>query len=150
MSLTGLYFEDYEINRTYYTNSRTITEADHVNFTTSFGFFESLFMDQPYVETHTPYGKRVVPGMLTLSTAEGLAILSGIFNGTGVAFLGLEMKILKPVFIGDTITVEIEVVSKRETKNQDRGIVTYKHLVINQEKQIVMTYQIKRMIKRKA
>ena len=126
-----------------------LQRADHVNFTTSFGFFESLFMDQPYVETQTPYAKRVVPGMLTLSISEGLTILSGILNGTGIAFLGLEMEILKPVFIGDTITVEIEVVEKKETKKPDRGIVTYEHRVINQEKQVVMTYQVKRMIKRK-
>jgi acyl dehydratase len=149
MRTSGLYFEELLTDKAYYTNRRTITETDQVNFTTSFGFFEPLFMDQPYVETETPYGRRIVPGALTFSVAEGLSILSGILHGTGMAFLGVEMNVLKPVFIGDTITVEIEVVAKRETKKTDRGIVTFFHRVKNQDNQVVMEYKIKRMIRRK-
>ena len=75
MTKKGLYFEELLTDKTYKTHRRTITETDHVNFTTSFGFFEPLFMDQAYVETQTHYGKRIVPGALTFSVAEGLAIL---------------------------------------------------------------------------
>ena len=120
-----------------------------MNFTTSFGFFEPLFMDQAYVELQTPYGRRIVPGALTFSVAEGLAILTGILHGTGMAFLGVEMKILSPVFIGDTIAVEIEVVDKRDTKKPDRGIVTFFHRVRNQDDTVVMEYTVKRMLRRK-
>ena len=149
MTKNGLYFEDLSTDKTYTTHRRTITEADHVNFTTSFGFFEPLFMDQAYVETQTHYGRRIVPGALTFSVAEGLAILTGILHGTGMAFLGVEMKILKPVFIGDTITVEMDVVDKRETKKPDRGIVTFFHHVKNQDDTVVMEYTVKRMLRRK-
>jgi acyl dehydratase len=148
MTKKGLYFEDLLTDKTYTTHRRTITEADHVNFTTSFGFFEPLFMDRAYVETETHYGKAIVPGALTFSVAEGLAILTGILHGTGMAFLGVELKILNPVFIGDTVTVEIDVIDKRETKKPDRGIVTFFHRVINQDDTVVMEYTVKRMLRR--
>ena len=149
MDNRGLYFEELLTDKTYYTLRRTITEADHINFTTSFGFFEPLFMDQAYVENETPYGRRIVPGALTFSVAEGLTLLSGILNGTGMAFLGVEMNVMKPVFIGDTITVEVEVVDKRKTQKADRGIVTFFHRVINQDNTVVMEYKIKRLLRRK-
>ena len=145
----GLYFEDFIERKTLYTSRRTVTETDLVTFTTLCGFFEPLFMDLAYVESETPYKKRIAPGALTFSLSEGLAILSGILYKTGMAFLGVEMEVLKPVFIGDTLTVEIEVINKRETKKTDRGIVTYLHRVMNQNSEQVMEYKIKRMIKRK-
>jgi acyl dehydratase len=145
----GLYFEDFTEGKKLYTSRRTVTETDLVTFTTLCGFFEPLFMDLAYVESETPYKKRIAPGALTFSLSEGLAILSGILYKTGMAFLGVEMEVLKPVFIGDTLTVEIEVLNRRETKKTDRGIVTYLHRVINQNDEQVMEYKIKRMIKRK-
>ena len=149
MTVQGLYFEDFSVDKNYTTNRRTITEADHINFVTSFGFFEPLFVDQAYVEMETPYGRRIVPGALTFCVAEGLTILSGILNGTGMAFLGVEINVLKPVFIGDTVTVAIEVSAKRESKKTDRGIVTFLHRVKNQDNEVVMEYKMKRMIRRK-
>ena len=87
---------------------------------------------------------------LAFSFAEGLSLLTGILHHTGMAFLGLEMEILKPTFIGDTISVEIEVIEKRETKKTDRGIITFLHRVINQNNERIMEYKVKRMIRRKA
>jgi acyl dehydratase len=145
----GLYFEDFTPGRQFRTLKRTVTESDLVQFITLCGFFESLFMDQTYVEAETSFGGRIVPGALSLSYAEGLSILSGILHQTGLAFLGLELEIHKPVFIGDTIGVEIEVLDRRETKKPDRGIVTFQHRVINQKSEVVMEYRVKRMIRRK-
>jgi acyl dehydratase len=150
MSLHGCYFDDFLPGQNYSTDRRTITEADHVNFTTSFGFFEPLFMDTAYVQAHTPYKARIVPGALSFAVAEGLTILSGILHGTGIAFLGVELKVLKPVFIGDTLQVLIEVAGKRETRKSDQGIVTFVHRVQNQDQLMVMEYTIQRMIRRKA
>ena len=147
--LEGLYFEDFSDKETYTTDSRTITEADVMNFITLCAFFEPLFMDRDYVERQTPFKKRIAPGALTFSFAEGLTMLSGIIHNTGMAFLGAEMEILRPVFIGDTITVEIEVLEKRETKKRDRGIITFLHKVKNQNGELVMEYRVKRMIKRR-
>ena len=148
MKTRGRYFEDFSAGQRYTTDRRTITEADHINFTTAFGFFEPLFMDRAYVAHETPYKKPIVPGALTFSVAEGLTILSGILHGTGLAFLGVELKVVKPVFIGDSISVEIEVLDKRHTQKPDRGIVFFFHRVSNQDDAPVMEYTIKRMIRR--
>jgi len=150
MPRQGLFFEEFKTDTIYRTERRTITEADHINFTTSFGFFEPLFMDQTYVENETSYKKRLVPGALTFSIAEGLTILSGILHRTGMAFLGVDLEVRNPVFIGDSLTVEIEVVARRESKKADRGIVTFTHQVINQDGEVVMEYRVKRMLLRKA
>ena len=150
MPTLGLVFEEFEMDKIYYTDRRTVTEADHVNFTTSFVFFEPLFMDQTYVETQTPYKKRLVPGALTFSIAEGLTILSGILHKTGMAFLGVDLEVRNPVFIGDSLTVEIEVAARRESKKADRGIVTFAHRVKNQDGEVVMEYRVKRMLRRRA
>lgn len=147
MSTQVLYFDDFKPGRTFATARRTVTEADHVNFTTSFGFFEPLFMDRDFVSTRTPYERPIVPGALTFSVAEGLTILSGLLH-SGMAFLGVELDVLKPVFIGDTLSVAIEVVETRETKKPDRGIVTFRHRVENQAGEAVMAYTVKRMMRR--
>ena len=145
----GVYFEDYLLGQKYLTNRRTITETDHVHFSTLCGFWEPLFMDREYVANETQFEKPIVPGALTFSVSQGLTLLTGILNRTGMAFLGAEMKVLKPVHIGDTISVEIEVMEKRETKKPDRGIVTYRHRTLNQKGVVVMEYRIDRMIRRK-
>jgi acyl dehydratase len=150
MALEGLYFEDFSPGKIYATHRRTITETDLISFMTLCGFYEPLFVDQGYVEKETAYGRRIVPGALTMSYAEGLSILSGILHHTGMAFLGMELAVLKPVFVGDTIGVEIEVIEKRETQKPDRGIVTFIHRVINQKGERVLEYKVKRMIRRKS
>jgi acyl dehydratase len=150
VSATGLYFEDFMPEKKFVTAKRTITETDLVNFVTLCGFFEPLFTDQPFAESETPFGARIAPGALSLAYAEGLSILSGIIHRTGMAFLGLELQIHKPVFIGDTIGVEIEVLEKRASQKPDRGIVTFCHRVSNQKDELVMEYTIKRMIRRKS
>jgi acyl dehydratase len=79
--------------------------------------------------------------------AEGLTILSGILHGTGLAFLGVDLKVIRPVFIGETIRVDIDVVDKRQTQKPDRGIVSFFHRVSNQDEEPVMEYAIKRMLR---
>jgi acyl dehydratase len=149
MALEGLYFDDFSSEKIFTTHNRTVTETDLVNFISQCGFYESLFMDQRYVETKTAFGKPIVPGALTFAYAEGLTILSGILHHTGMAFLGMEMQVLKPVFVGDTIGVQVQVIEKKETQKADRGIVTFLHRVSNQKGETVMEYKIKRMIRRK-
>ena len=149
MSLQTFFFDDFKPGQVYETARRTISEADFVNFTTSYGFFEPIFMDRDFVTTHTPYKKPVVPGALTFSMAEGLAILTGILH-SGMAFLGVQLDILKPVFIGDTVSVHIEVVETRRTKKPGRGIVTFRHRVINQDGEEVVIYTVKRMMRQRS
>jgi acyl dehydratase len=105
-------------------------------------------MDMEYVARESIYKRRAAPGALTFALAEGLIIQTGLIHGTGMAYLGGEIRVVAPVLEGDTIRVEVEVADKRETKKPDRGIVTYRHRVLNQRDEVVIDAKIQRMIKR--
>jgi acyl dehydratase len=147
--MAGIFFDEYKVGATYKTNGRTVSETDIVNFVNLGGFTEPLFMDMEYVKKESVFGRRAAPGALTLAFSEGLVMQTGMIHGTGMAWLGGEVKVTAPVLEGDTIRVEIEIADKRETKKPDRGIVTYKHRVLNQRDEIVMELTLQRMIKRK-
>ena len=145
----GLTFDDHKVGATYRTLGRTISETDIVNFVNTAGLIEPLFMDMEYVKKQSVFGTRAAPGTLTFAISEGLVIQTGLIHGTAMAWLGGEVRVVAPVLAGDTIRVEIEVADKRETKKADRGIVTYKHRVLNQRDETVMELTLQRMIRRK-
>src|SRR6266536_1587011 len=144
----GLNFEQHEIGATYRTLSRTVSETDIVTFVNLCGFTEPLFMDMEYVARESLFKRRAAPGALTFALSEGLIMQTGLIHGTGMAWLGGELRIVAPVLEGDTIRVEVEVVDKRETKKADRGIVTYRHRVLNQRDEPVLEATVQRMIRR--
>jgi acyl dehydratase len=146
---TGLYFEDLEVGDTATTMSRTITETDIVNFMGLSGVFEELHMSVEYIKKHSVFGARVSPGPLTFVIAEGLAIQLGLIHHTGMALLAIDhMTWPAPVFCNDTITVTMEVISKKETSKPDRGIVIFKHIVRKQTDEVVLEMEKVRMIRR--
>lgn len=146
----GLFFEDLEVGDKAQTASRTITETDIVNFMGLSGVFEELHMSTEYIRKHSIWGKRVSPGPLTFIVAEGLAVMLGMIHHTGMALLGIDnVRYPKPTFCGDTIKVDIVVMSKRETSKPDRGIVTFQHTVKNQNGEVVMTMDKTRMLRRR-
>ena len=145
----GTYWDDYKVGARYTTLARTISETDIVNFVNLGGFTEPLFMDMEYVKKQSLFGRRAAPGALTLTFSEGLVMQTGLIHGVGMAWLGGEVKVTAPVLEGDTIHVEIEIADKRETKKPDRGIVTYKHKVLNQRDEVVMELTLQRMIRRR-
>src|SRR5713101_5363802 len=144
----GLNFEQHEIGMTYRTLSRTVSETDIVTFVNLCGFTEPLFMDMEYVARESVFQRRAAPGALTFALSEGLIMQTGLIHGTGMAWLGGEIRIVSPVLEGDTLRVEIEVVDKRETRKSDRGIVTYAHRVLNQRSEMVLEARVQRMIRR--
>ena len=144
----GLSFEQHQIGATFRTLGRTVSETDIVTFVNLCGFTEPLFMDMEYVARESLFKRRAAPGALTFALSEGLIMQTGLIHGTGMAYLGGELRISAPVLEGDTLTVEVEVAEKRETKKSDRGIVTYRHRVVNQRGELVLEARIQRMIKR--
>ncbi len=144
----GVTFEEFSVGDRFTTLARTVSEVEIVNFVNLAGFTEPLFMDLEYVARESVFKTRVAPGVLTFALAEGLTIQTGILHGTGLALMGFDVKVVAPVLAGDTIHVEIEVVAKRETKKPDRGVVTFRHRVLNQRGEPVMEATIARMIKR--
>ena len=148
MRTEGLDFEGHKVGAVYRTLARTVSETDIVSFVNLCGFVEPLFIDMEYVKRASVFKRRAAPGALTFSLSEGLIMQTGLIHGTGMAYLGGELRIVAPVLEGDTIRVEIEVVDKRETKKADRGIVTYQHRVLNQRDEVVLEARVQRMIRR--
>ncbi|MBI4591385.1 MAG: MaoC family dehydratase N-terminal domain-containing protein [Candidatus Rokubacteria bacterium] len=149
MRQEGLTFEEHETGKKFITLGRTVSETDIVTFVNLAGFTEPLFMDMEYVARESVFKGRPVPGALTFALSEGLIIQTGLIHGTGMAFLGGEIRVVAPVLAGDTLRVEVEVTDKRDTKKPDRGIVTYQHRVLNQRGETVLEARVQRMIRRK-
>jgi len=88
------------------------------------------------------------PGALIFSFTEGLIILSGCIYGVGLALVGVDaMTFKRPLFAGDTMRVIVDVTDTRATSKGDRGIVTFRHRVLNQSGEDVMECAVKRMLK---
>ena len=144
----GLTYEQHAIGATYRTLNRTVSETDIVSFVNLCGFTEPLFMDMEYIARESLFKRRAAPGALTFAFSEGLIMQTGLIHGTGMAYLGGELRVVAPVLEGDTLTVHVEVVDKRETKKADRGIVTYRHRIVNQRGELVLEARVQRMIRR--
>jgi len=135
----GMYWQDMTVGSTYKTYGRTITETDIVNFISCTGFLEVLFTDMEYVREHSAIKGRLAPGALVYALAEGMTML-GTIQGTGLAFLGMELDIKGPTFAGDTIHVEIEVTEQRAASKGNRGLVRTRNTVKNQKGDPVLVY----------
>lgn len=141
----GLYWNDLEVGQKFRTLNRTITEPDLVNFIGVTGMVETLFTDLTFGDHGGPLEGRVVPAACTYTIIEGLLVQSTM-QTTGLALLEVEKKVLKPVFAGDTVHAEVEVVALRQTSKGNRGIVTTVNDVVNQKGETVITYRAVRMM----
>ena len=150
MAMQGLTWEEHAVGTRYETSRRTVHDADISAFVNLFGFTEPLFMDMEYVARESIFKGRPAPGAMTFCVAEGLIIQTGLIHGTGMSYLGSEIRIVAPVLAGDTLGVAVTITDKRETKKRDRGIVTYRHEVTNQRGDLVLEATVRRMIKRAA
>jgi acyl dehydratase len=131
---------------TFRTTGRTITEADLIAFITLVGVNEPLFFDIQFGLDHG-YTGRLVPGMLTFSYAEGLVLQTGSIHGTGLAFLHTELDVKAPVYVGDTITVVVEVIEQRAASSGNRGLIRTRNSVVNQDGRTVLVYTPLRLTK---
>ncbi len=134
----GVYFEDIDIGQKMVTRGRTITEADIVAFAGLTGDYNPMHTDADYMKS-SAFGQRIAHGMLTLSYAVGQAYQLGFMERTVIAFRGLEMKFSLPVFIGDTLHVELVVLEKKEARRLGGGTVTMEVKIINQEGKAVQS-----------
>lgn len=128
----GLYFEDFTVGTRLRTAGRTITEADIVTFAGLSGDFNQIHTNAVYAAGDT-FGKRVAHGLLVQSIATGLAVQSGVIEGTVLAFRELDCKFSLPVYIGDTVHVEIDIIELKAFPRLSGGNVTMKYAVVNQD-----------------
>ena len=135
----GFHWDELKVGDSFRTFGRTITETDIVNFVSSVGMLESLFLDAEYRAAHAAIDGRPAPAALIYALAEGL-VLNATAQGTGLAFLHMELNVEGPVMQGDTIHVEIEVTEVRPAKKNNRGLVRTRNRIVNQRGETVITY----------
>jgi acyl dehydratase len=144
--IRGTTFEEMTVGSRFRTADRTITETDLVNFITLCGFNEPLFWDARHAAS-AGYKGRLVPGALTYSIAEGLVLQTHVLHGTGLAFMGMQLDVKRPVYTGDTIHAVVEVTECRPASSGGRGVVTTRIGVRNQNNEEVLVYTPVRLIR---
>ena len=134
----GMYYEEFASGQTIVSAGRTITEADIVGFAGLSGDYTEIHTNAEYGK-NTPFGQRVAHGLLGLSIASGLAAQTGVLEGTVIAFREVnEWKFIKPILIGDTIHVKMEVKQTKELRRIGGGSVVIELGVINQRDEVTM------------
>ena len=143
----ALYYEDLAEGQTFTSPARTVTETDLVSFAMLSGDWNAIHTDEEYAR-ETLYGKRVVHGLFGLSMMTGLLDRTGLFGGSAIAMLGIkDWQFTAPIFVGDTLHFEMEIVSKRLTSGRDRGIIDRKFSLINQRGEVVQEGHIGLMLR---
>ncbi len=143
----GYYFEDLHEGQTFVSVGRTVTESDVVGFAGLSGDFNPIHMDVVTAGAGV-YGQRVAHGVLGISMATGLLDGLGLFRHSMIAMLGIENWTFEaPIFIGDTIHLEMSIASKRLTSRGDRGVVRRDIEIVNQHDVVVQGGRINVMIR---
>ena len=136
--MSGMYFEEFSIGQIFdHAIRRTITETDNVLLTTMTHNPAALHLDAEYMKT-TEFGRPLINSCLTLSLMVGISV-GDTTNRTAVANLGWdEVRFPKPLFCGDTIRVETEVLELRDSRSRpENGIVVFAHRAFNQNDDLV-------------
>ncbi len=135
----GMYFEEFEIGQKVVSTPRTVTEADVVAFAGLSGDYNQIHTDAAYAAT-TPFGQRIAHGLCVMAIISGLITRTGVMEGTVLAFREItEWKFSKPVFFGDTVHAELEVIETRAIPRLGGGSVTIKIGVVNQNGEVCQT-----------
>jgi acyl dehydratase len=135
----GGYFEDFKVGDIYkHYPGKTITESDNNLFCLLTMNHHPVHLDAEYVKTQT-YGQRLVVGTLALSLVVGMSVAD--ISGKAIANLDYE-KISHdgPVFIGDTLYAQTEILDKHESKSKpDRGVIYVETKAFNQNDRLIIT-----------
>jgi acyl dehydratase len=148
--LRGLYYEEMEIGaKIQHAYTRTITEMDNVLFTSLTMNPAPLHLDAEYAKT-LPYGRPLVNSLFTVALIGGMTVPDLVFR-TSLGNLGYtDVQFPKPVFAGDTLRAETEILDKRESKSDPtRGIVWFDQRGYNQRDECVCITKRTGMIMRR-
>ena len=136
--MAGLWFDELSVGQVFrHAIRRTVTETDNLMFSVMTHNPAQLHLDAEYMK-ETDYGQILVNSVFTLGLMVGVSV-GDTTLGTAVANLGWdEVRFPKPVFIGDTLHIETEVLELRDSKSRpDQGIVTFAHRAFNQRDELV-------------
>jgi acyl dehydratase len=139
--MAGLYFEDFEVGRVFrHAIRRTVTQTDNILFSAMTHNPAPLHIDAEYMKAQSEFGRPLVNSFFTLGLIVGISIHETTL-GTTVANLGLELvRFPSPLFEGDTVHVETEVIALRRSRSRPRnGILTLEHRGYNQHDVLIAT-----------
>jgi acyl dehydratase len=148
--MAGKHFEEFTIGEVFHHQpGRTVTETDNLLFSSLTLNLQPLHLDAEFGKK-AEFGQRLVNSIFTLGLAVGVSVADTTL-GTTVGNLGFEkIEFPKPVFIGDTLYAETEVLEKRESKSRPQwGIVTFEHRATNQRGEVVMRCKRTAMMRKK-
>ena len=139
--MPGLYFEEFSIGQTFqHPIRRTVTEADNVFFTALTHNTNSIHFDKAHAE-RTQFGQILVNSAFTLALITGMTVPDTSENAAA-NLAWSDITLPNPVFAGDTLWAESEILEKRESKsNPAGGIVTMRCRGINQRRKVVVQYR---------
>jgi len=149
--MAGKYFEELSVGDVFkHQPGRTLTETDNVLFSTMTMNPQPLHLDHEFAK-QSEFGRPLVNSILTLGIAVGLSV-GDTTLGTTVGNLGFEkVEFPKPVFHGDTVYAETEVVEKRASRSRPQwGIVVFEHRARNQRGEIVLRCRRAAMMKKQS
>jgi acyl dehydratase len=149
--MAGKYLEDLRVGEVIkHSLGRTITEMDNVLFTSLTMNTQPLHLNEDFASKQSEFRRRVVNGIFTLGLAVGISVPE-LTEGTIVANLGYDdVRHPHPVFHGDTLYVETEVLEKRESRsNPQAGIARFRHTGLNQNGVEVIAFERTVMILKK-
>jgi itaconyl-CoA hydratase len=145
----GRFFEDFEVGDVYRCRiGRTITDADNIWFTLLTNNTNQIHFNEHYAE-RTEFGRPLVNSILTLAIVAGLGVADTSENGFALGWD--EIKLPNPLFHGDTLYSESEVMDKRESRSKPEwGIVKFRSRGIKQDGTVVMEYTRSVMVWKRA
>jgi acyl dehydratase len=149
--MAGRFFDQWQVGDTLtHDIRRTVTETDNLLFSTMTHNPQPLHIDAEAAKA-SEFGQIIVNGTFTFSLMVGLSV-GDTTLGTLVANLGYDKLVMpKPVFIGDTLRAETEVVALWESQSRpDAGVVTFAHRMLNQRDEIVCSCLRSALLKRAA
>ena len=136
---TGKWLEELEVGLVIrHPITRTVTETDNLLFTTMTHNPAKLHLDHHYAATETEFGRPLVNSMFTAALLVGISV-ADTTHGTTIANLGFEEMVFPaPVFVGDTLWGETEVIASRVSSSRPgQGVVTFEHRAFNQDDTLV-------------
>ncbi len=138
----GRYFEEFSVGERITTESHTVTEKEILTFADLTGDNNRIHTDARFSKAG-PFGQQVAHGLLGLSFTMGLAWRTGFLDGTVLAFREInEWKFIKPVFIGDVVRAELNIIEARALPRIGGGLVVLQAELENQSQDVCMKGQL--------
>ncbi|SAH93699.1 acyl dehydratase [Bordetella ansorpii] len=148
--MTSLYFEDFQVGQRFQSSGRTLTEADLTMFSMISGDWNPIHADSVYA-AGTRYGQRLLHGTLGIALATGMMHELGIFHKSVVAMLSLkEWKFEKPIFIGDTLHLVLDIEGTSAGTSQRVGAIDRRMRMVNQNGDVVQDGRSEVLVLKKA